>query len=89
MPLWIIYHPPTTFTSTSTKTALANAITDIYVAANLPRFYVNVLFQPIQPESFFIGGVARPSPATDANKPGPDSTVPMIRIRIEHLARQM
>ncbi|KAI4941222.1 hypothetical protein J4E91_010912 [Alternaria rosae] len=89
MPLWNIYHPPNTFTSTPDKTALANAITEIYVKAGLPRFYVNVLFQPIQPESFFIGGVARPSPNTDANKPGRDSTVPMIRIRIEHLARQM
>ena len=89
MPLWIIYHPPNTFTSLADKTALANEITKLYTIVGLPRFYVNVLFQPIQPESFFIGGVPRPSPMTDANKPGRDSSVPMIRIKMEHLARQL
>ncbi|KAI4913398.1 uncharacterized protein J4E92_009747 [Alternaria infectoria] len=88
MPLWIIYHPPNTFTSLPDKTALANEITKLYTIVGLPRFYVNVLFQPIQPESFFIGGVPRPSPNSEANKPGRDSSVPMIRIKMEHLARQ-
>jgi len=89
MPLWMIYHPPNTFTSFPDKTALANEITKLYTIVGLPRFYVNVLFQPIQPESFFIGGVARPSQNTEANKPGRDSSVPMIRIKMEHLARQL
>ena len=89
MPLWNIYHPPNTFTSTPDKTALAKDITKLYTIVGLPRFYVNVLFQPIQPESFFIGGVPRPSPNSEANKPGRDSSVPMIRIKMEHLARQL
>jgi phenylpyruvate tautomerase PptA (4-oxalocrotonate tautomerase family) len=89
MPLWVIYHPPSTFTSTATKAALAKAITEIYVLGGLPRFYVNVIFQPIQPESYYIGGVARPSPDSEGNKPGPDSSVPFIRIRMEHFARIM
>ncbi|KAI4940465.1 hypothetical protein J4E86_010845 [Alternaria arbusti] len=89
MPLWIIYHPPNTFTSLADKTALANEITKNYTIVGLPKFYVNVLFQPIHPESFFIGGVPRPSANTEANKPGRDSSVPMIRIKMEHLARQL
>ena len=90
MPLWIIYHPPSAFEKEETKTALAKAITDIYAAAgNLPAFYVNVIFQPIQPTSFYIGGVARPSPYSEANKPGPDSSRPFVRITIQNIARKM
>ncbi|OAK99650.1 hypothetical protein IQ06DRAFT_316876 [Phaeosphaeriaceae sp. SRC1lsM3a] len=87
MPLWTIYHPPSIFTSADTKAALAKAVTEIYTAANLPPFYVVVLFQPIEPESFYIGGVARPSPREEKNEPGPDSTKPMVRITIQNIAR--
>ncbi|KAH7389732.1 putative oxalocrotonate tautomerase [Phaeosphaeria sp. MPI-PUGE-AT-0046c] len=87
MPLWTIYHPPSTFTSATTKAALAKSITEIYTAADLPPFYVNVLFQPIEPESFYIGGVARPSPRKDENEPGPDSERPFIRVTIQNIAR--
>lgn len=89
MPLWTIYHPPSIFTSADTKAALAKAVTEIYTAANLPPFYVVVLFQPIEPESFYIGGVARPSPREEKNEPGPDSTKPMVRITIQNIARTM
>ncbi|KAH7357630.1 putative oxalocrotonate tautomerase [Pyrenochaeta sp. MPI-SDFR-AT-0127] len=89
MPLWIIYHPPTAFDSEELRTSFAKAITDIYTAAKLPAFYVNVLFQPIQPTSFFIGGVARPSPHKEANAPGPNSTKPFIRITIQNIARKI
>ncbi|KAA8620038.1 Tautomerase [Pyrenophora tritici-repentis] len=51
MPLWIIYHSPSTFASPQTKQALAASITAIYLAAGLPAFYVNVLFQPVEPTS--------------------------------------
>jgi phenylpyruvate tautomerase PptA (4-oxalocrotonate tautomerase family) len=88
MPLWVIYHPTTTFTNASTKKAFAESITSIY-AVILPAFYVNVVFQPVDPSSFLIGGVARPSPHTDANNPGPDSETPFIRIKIQNIARTL
>jgi phenylpyruvate tautomerase PptA (4-oxalocrotonate tautomerase family) len=87
MPLWVFYHPPNTFTDPATKKALAKVLTDGYASVGLPRSYVVVLFQPIEPDSYYIGGVARPSPDVPANKPGPDSTRPFIRIKIEHFAR--
>jgi phenylpyruvate tautomerase PptA (4-oxalocrotonate tautomerase family) len=89
MPLWIIYHPSSVFTDPETKRAFAQAITDIYTAVPLPAFYVNVLFQPIEATSFYIGGVPRPSPQTEANQPGPDSEKPFIRISIQNIARTM
>ncbi|ORY11111.1 putative oxalocrotonate tautomerase [Clohesyomyces aquaticus] len=89
MPLWMIYHPPTAFNSQATKTALAQAITKIYTAANLPPFYVNVLFVPIQPTSFFIGGIPRPSAPSPTAAPGPESSVPFIRITIQNIARTL
>jgi hypothetical protein len=89
MPLWIIYHPTTTFTDASTKRAFAQAVTSIYTAVPLPAFYVNVVFQPVESTSFLIGGVARPSPHTDANNPGPDSEKPFIRITIQNIARTL
>ena len=91
MPLWTIYHPPSTFTTPSSKSAFAAAITAIYTSIPLPAFYVNVLFIPVDASSYYIGGVARPSPR-DASKnlgPGPDSEKPFVRITIENIARKM
>ncbi len=89
MPLWTIYHPPQAFKSPDTKRALATAITSIYTAANLPPFYVNVLFQVLQPDDIYVGGVPRPSPHTAENEPGPKSDAPFIRITIQNIARKM
>jgi hypothetical protein len=89
MPLWTIYHPPATFTSPSTRAALAEAITNLYTPAPMPAFYVNVLFQPIEADSFFIGAVARPSPHKATNEPGPSSQRPFIRITIQNIARKL
>ncbi|RMZ66103.1 Tautomerase [Pyrenophora seminiperda CCB06] len=102
MPLWLIYHPPTTFTSPITKQALAASITEIYVASGLPAFYVNVLFIPVAEESYYIGGVSRPSTAAAAaagekavqgRSEGGGETKnrekPFIRLCIQHLARQL
>lgn len=89
MPLWIIYHPPTTFASPESKAAVAKAITGIYTPVPMPAFYVNVLFQVIEPASFYIGGVPRPSPHDEANEPGPDSARPFIRITIQNIARKL
>ena len=91
MPLWIIYHPPSVFTEAKTKAAFAKAVTHLYSVggAGLPAFYVNVFFQSIQPDSLYIGGVSRPSPNKEADKPGSENSVPFVRVTIEHLARQL
>ncbi|KAH7094305.1 putative oxalocrotonate tautomerase [Paraphoma chrysanthemicola] len=89
MPLWIIYHPPSTFTTPESKQTFAQAITNIYTQVPLPAFYVNVLFQPIAADSFYIGGVPRPSEHVAANDPGPQSERPFIRIVIQNIARTL
>lgn len=88
MPLWVIYHPTNTFIDLATKKAFAQAVTSIY-NVKLPAFYVNIVFQPVEPTSFLIGAVARPSPHSEANDPGPDSTKPFIRITIQNIARTL
>lgn len=57
MPLWHIYHPPTTFTTTASKRSLATALTKLYTDIGLPAFYVNVFFHSMQPSDVWIGGV--------------------------------
>ncbi|KAF2692212.1 hypothetical protein K458DRAFT_285736 [Lentithecium fluviatile CBS 122367] len=89
MPLWKIYHPPSTFTTPSSRQSLARAITAIYTAVPLPAFYVNVLFIPVEADSYYIGGVARPSPHFPDSEPGPDSARPFIRVTIENIARKI
>ncbi|OCK76410.1 hypothetical protein K432DRAFT_360432 [Lepidopterella palustris CBS 459.81] len=56
MPLWHIYHPPTTFTTTASKRSLATALTKLYTDIGLPAFYVNVFFHSMQPSDVWIGG---------------------------------
>jgi len=70
MPLWNIYHPVDAYT-VSDKQALAERITAIY-APFMPKFYVTVIFQPVEAESFYIGGQTRNN---------------FIRIWIDHIAR--
>jgi len=70
MPLWNFYHPEDAYTAED-KQAIAKSITDIY-ARFMPKFYVGVIFQPIDIESFYIGGEARNN---------------FIRIWIDHIAR--
>jgi phenylpyruvate tautomerase PptA (4-oxalocrotonate tautomerase family) len=82
MPLWLIFHPPTTFREEDTKRALAQKITEVYTFFGLPAFYVNVLYIPVEPSSYYIGGIARPSAPTTANEPGPDSSKPWIRMSV-------
>jgi phenylpyruvate tautomerase PptA (4-oxalocrotonate tautomerase family) len=73
MSLHRIYHPPDVF-SAKDKQGLAERITALYTAIGLPEFYVNVIFVPIEKDSFFIAGQAK-------NK--------YIRIVIQHLASQL
>ncbi|HEY8616413.1 tautomerase family protein [Phenylobacterium sp.] len=70
MPLWTIYHPPGAFSDVD-KAELAEKITDVYGAV-MPRFYVGVVFQPLEPRNFYVGG-----------KPADR----FVRIVMEHIAR--
>jgi phenylpyruvate tautomerase PptA (4-oxalocrotonate tautomerase family) len=69
MPLWKVYHPVGAFT-TEEKHAFAQRITELY--ARLPKFYVNVIFQEVPQDSFYIGG----EPVNN-----------FVRVSIEHIAR--
>ena len=69
MPLWKIYHPVGAFTAED-KHAFARRITELY--GFLPKFYVNVIFQEVPRDSFYIGG----EPVDN-----------FIRLSIEHIAR--
>lgn len=72
MPLWKIYHPKGAF-SGEDKQGLARAITDVYGRA-MPKFYVGVVFQEIEPDSFFIGGEPNGN---------------FVRIWVDHIARTL
>ncbi|OTG83714.1 4-oxalocrotonate tautomerase [Acinetobacter sp. ANC 4648] len=70
MPMWKIYHPENAF-SDEDKQQLAQNITQLY-ASFLPKFYVNVFFQSISQNNFYIGGQA----SND-----------FVRVAIDHIAR--
>lgn len=70
MPLWRIFSNPDTF-SIAQKQALVDSITPFYTISGLPAFYVNVVFLPVEPSSFYIGS----QPVRN-----------MVRIAIEHIA---
>jgi phenylpyruvate tautomerase PptA (4-oxalocrotonate tautomerase family) len=56
MPLHRIFHTPGTF-SEEDKQEMAKRITDFYVKmAGLPAFYVYVMFVPLEPQDFYVGG---------------------------------
>jgi len=69
MPLWKIYHPPGAF-SLEDKRGLSAAITALY--AQLPKFYVGIVFEPVDPENFWVGGETRDN---------------FVRIWVDHIAR--
>jgi len=71
MPLWKIYHPVGAYTRED-KHRVAKRITDIY--SSLPKFYVDVVFQEVPQDSFYVGG----EPASN-----------FVRIHMDHIARQL
>lgn len=74
MPYWKIYSPEGTYTKED-KRAMSTAITDIYVEfAELPRFYVVVLFEDRPADTIWVGG----EPANH-----------FVRIVVDHIARQV
>jgi phenylpyruvate tautomerase PptA (4-oxalocrotonate tautomerase family) len=70
LPLWTVYHPPGAF-SEDDKAELAGKITDIY-GAMMPRFYVGIVFQTVEPGNLYIGG---------------ESNGKFVRMVMEHIAR--
>ncbi|CAI6338243.1 unnamed protein product [Periconia digitata] len=93
MPLWAIYHSPSTFTTSAEKSALVAAITDIYTnpaGPALPKFYVVVQFFALESSNFYVGGIPRPSPQNpSSNEPGGDPSIPFVRITIQNIARKI
>lgn len=76
MPLHVIYYPPNLWTNEE-KAELVDRITTIYTnpPAELPAFWVNVIFRPTPAEDFFIGGR------------GPSNNY--VRIAVDHIARPL
>ncbi|PYH68334.1 tautomerase family protein [Aspergillus vadensis CBS 113365] len=76
MPLWQIYHPPTTFTTPPSKHSFAQDITKFYTELGLPAFYVVVNFIQTQPDDVYVGGTPK----------HPTDDKPFVRIVITHIA---
>jgi phenylpyruvate tautomerase PptA (4-oxalocrotonate tautomerase family) len=55
MPLWKIHHPAGEY-SVDDKKAFAGAITQVYEAVPIPRFYVVVVFEDLAADSIYVGG---------------------------------
>jgi phenylpyruvate tautomerase PptA (4-oxalocrotonate tautomerase family) len=72
MPYWKVYHSVDTLTPED-KSAIAHGVTQWYVAAGLPAFYVNVFFLPLPPSNFYTSG------KSESKK---------VSIEILHVARQ-
>jgi phenylpyruvate tautomerase PptA (4-oxalocrotonate tautomerase family) len=58
MPLWNVYHPIGAYTRED-KHTFAKRITEIY--SSLPKFYVDVVFQEVPQDSFYVGGEPAPN----------------------------
>jgi len=59
MPWTRIYHPNTVLQDPAERDALSNAITDLYEPIKFPRFWVGVIFVPLEPSSIYMGGKAQ------------------------------
>jgi phenylpyruvate tautomerase PptA (4-oxalocrotonate tautomerase family) len=73
MPLWKIHHPVGAYTSEDKK-QFSSAITSIYEAIPIPKFYVVVLFEEVPADNCFVGG---------------DSSDKFVRINIDQMARTL
>ncbi|EHA19910.1 hypothetical protein ASPNIDRAFT_179925, partial [Aspergillus niger ATCC 1015] len=76
MPLWQIYHPPTTFSTPESKQSFAEDITKFYTDLGLPAFYVVVNFIQTHPDNVYVGGTTK----------HPTDDKPFVRIVITHIA---
>lgn len=73
MPLWKIHHPVDAYTAEDKK-QFSTAITGMYDAIPIPKFYVVVLFEEVSAENCYVGG---------------DSHDRFVRITIDQMARTL
>jgi phenylpyruvate tautomerase PptA (4-oxalocrotonate tautomerase family) len=73
MPLWKIHHPAAAYTEQDKK-EFAEAVTSIYEAVPIPRFYVVVIFEEVAAGNMFVSG---------------DVHNGFVRIQIDQMARTM
>ena len=73
MPLWKIHHPAGAYTAEEKK-EFAEAITRVYDAIPIPRFYVVVIFDEVPADSFYVGGESHGS---------------FVRLQIDQMARTL
>jgi phenylpyruvate tautomerase PptA (4-oxalocrotonate tautomerase family) len=73
MPLWNIHHPVGAYTPEDKK-EFAGAITRVYDAIPIPKFYVVVIFDEVAADSFYVGG---------------ESHANFVRLRIDQMARTL
>jgi phenylpyruvate tautomerase PptA (4-oxalocrotonate tautomerase family) len=73
MPLWKIHHPAGEY-SDADKKAFSEAITRVYEAVPIPRFYVVVIFEGVSPDDMYVGGETHGT---------------FVRIQIDQMARTL
>lgn len=73
MPLWKIHHPVGAYTPEDKK-EFAEAITRVYEAVPIARFYVVVIFEEVAADSFYVGG---------------ESHDRFVRLQIDQMARTL
>jgi phenylpyruvate tautomerase PptA (4-oxalocrotonate tautomerase family) len=73
MPLWKIVHPVGAYTAEDKKD-FSEAISTVYMAVPIPKFYVVVLFEEIEAENIYVGGESRND---------------FVRINIDQMARTL
>jgi phenylpyruvate tautomerase PptA (4-oxalocrotonate tautomerase family) len=73
MPLWKIHHPVGAYTPEEKK-EFAEAITRVYDAIPIPKFYVVVIFDEVTGDSVYVGGESHGS---------------FVRIHIDQMARTL
>lgn len=73
MPLLRFYLAPNLLSS-SEKKNLAKQLTEIYTAADIPAFFVDVVYIEVPKDSIYVGG---------------EEAGDFVRICIEHIARRM
>jgi phenylpyruvate tautomerase PptA (4-oxalocrotonate tautomerase family) len=73
MPLWKIHHPVDAYTAED-KQEFAQAITKVYEAVPIPRFYTVVIFEEVPADSYYVGG---------------EQHGKFVRIQIDQMARTL
>lgn len=73
MPLWRINHPAGLYTDEDRK-EFSEAITGVYSAIPIPKFYVVAMFTELAPGETYVGGERHDN---------------FVRIQVEHMARTL